>query len=439
MTLFFFFTFLLMTCGLLLWGLTRPNRIYELPFLAGAVLLGWVMPQAVGLLGDPRLPEGALARTLAMATLCALALYAGYRIRPRPLPWADWRFSKRRLLYAAAGLSVLGAYFQWKIRALPDEMLVGRWQGLPVAYLFFAKVQIYGLALAAVLFTRTRSRWALAIVLFDLAFWAQLLLIGARRGLIVEFGLIALLAAWFGWRRSLPRPAMIAALAVGTLFVFSVGQYRATVYGGAAYQGSYGSRTWHIPTVQEVLSIDYLGTFQQVLNEGAGELRNAAYDITATRETLAFDYGRGYWNELVQDFIPRQLVGEKFKESLKFPLPELAYQVYGHVPHTGTTHTGFADSFGAFGYLGALVFFAIAWLMRSLYGAALRGGLAAQLAYMLLITDALHAITHGTSWFLTNLIHLAVFGVPVLMYARWRPRRAAAHPPIPPDVPAVRA
>lgn len=419
--------FLSITGVLLLRGLRRAGHVYQFPFLAGAVMLGWVAPQAIGLLGDPRLPEGALARTLGMATLCAAAIYLGHRWRPRPFAAFDWSFSQRRLLYVAASLSVVGGYFAWKIRGLPEEMVVGAWQGLPVAYLFFAKLQYYAFALAAVLFARTGSRAALVIALFNFAFFLQPLFIGARRGVIIEVGLIVLLAAWFGRRWTVPRPAMVAAVAVGTLFVFSIGQYRGTVYEA----GQYGGHAWRVPTVQEVLSIDYVGTFQQVLNEGANELRNAAYDIAATGRTLSFNFGAAYWNDLVQDFIPRQVVGAAFKESLKFPLPDVAYQVYGHVPHTGTTHTGFADSFRAFGYPGALVFFAIAWFMRSLYEAGLRGHLIAQVLYMVLITDSLLAITHNTGWFVTGLMHVTVFVLPALYLARRRRRTVPVSGPGP--------
>ena len=65
----------------------------------------------------------------------------------------------------------------------------------------------------------------------------------------------------------------------------------------------------------------------------------------------------------------------------------------------------------------------------------LRGGVAAQLAYMLLITDVLHAITHVTSWSLAALIHLGVFIVPVLVYAPWRPRRVVVRPATQPTRP----
>lgn len=423
MSVFFLITFLGVSGVLLLRGLARPGHMYQFPFLAGAVFLGWVAPQAVGLLGDARLPEGGLARTLLMATLCAGAVYIGHRWSARPLRALEWHFSQRRLLQVAAGMSLVGAYFAWKIRGLPDEMLVGAWQGLPVAYLFFAKLQMYAFALAALLFARTGSRAALVIALVNLAFFLQPLFIGARRGLIIEVGLVILLAAWFGRRWTVPRPAMIATLVVGALFVFSVGQYRGTVYD----RGNYGGDDWRLPSVSDVLGIQYWGTFQQVLKDGADELRNAVYDISGTGEEMSFNFGGSYWNRLVQQYVPRQVVGESAKQSLMLDLPDPA-RAYGHSPHFGTTHTGFSDSFQAFGYLGALVFFAIARFMRALYEAGVRGHLLAQVLYMALITDALHAITHATGSLLTALPHVAVFLVGGCWLARRRLRRQVPRP-----------
>lgn len=63
--------------------------------------------------------------------------------------------------------------------------------------------------------------------------------------------------------------------------------------------------------------------------------------------------------------------------------------------------------------------------MRPLYEAALRGHLIAQVLYMVLITDALHAITHNTGWFISALPHVGVFLLGGLWFARKRVRRVA--------------
>ena len=56
--------------------------------------------------------------------------------------------------------------------------------------------------------------------------------------------------------------------------------------------------------------------------------------------------------------------------------------------------------------------------VRRIYAAALEGHFVAQVFYMLIITDALHAITHHTQWFISPWVHMSIFLMPALYYAR---------------------
>jgi hypothetical protein len=56
--------------------------------------------------------------------------------------------------------------------------------------------------------------------------------------------------------------------------------------------------------------------------------------------------------------------------------------------------------------------------MRKFYDAAMRGHIVAQLGYMLVMGNALQVVTHSTADFFTSLIHIAVFTLPVLAWAR---------------------
>jgi hypothetical protein len=57
-------------------------------------------------------------------------------------------------------------------------------------------------------------------------------------------------------------------------------------------------------------------------------------------------------------------------------------------------------------------------LLRKLFETAQTGSLAAQLIYMLIITSTLHTITHHTKWFVTGGVHMTVFLLPCLLWAR---------------------
>ena len=60
MTLSLLIVLLSVCLALILWGMTGRDRIYLFPFLIGAVILGWVMPQLAGLAKTDLLPPGAL-------------------------------------------------------------------------------------------------------------------------------------------------------------------------------------------------------------------------------------------------------------------------------------------------------------------------------------------------------------------------------------------
>jgi len=414
---FLFFVLLVLTCSAMVaWGLQQRGRVYEYPFLAGVVFGGWVLPQAVGLLRDEALPSGGLAKTLLMTVLCAAMLSLGYAWRRREWRVLAWEFDKGRLLQGAVVLSIIGAYFTYLIRNLPEDMLTGVWTGLPVRYLFFAHLQIYGFAIAALLFARTGSRIALAIAVFDLAFFLDPILVAARRAFAVEVALIILLAFWFGRGWALPRGAMVALVVLGLLLTFSIGHYRALTYRG----GLYGGRTGRFPTWEDVKSIDYGENLSAILTRGGPELRNAVYDIAATQELSSFNFGLSYWNRLMFTYVPAQLFGEELKASVMFHEDDAAWKVYAYTARFGSTHTGMADSFQALWYVGAMMFFAIAWIMRSLYDMSRDGQVVAQLAYVLIITDAVRAITHDTSGFFMPWVHMSVFILPVIFWARIR-------------------
>lgn len=393
--------------ALLLFGLRRRDGIYRYPFLAAAVFTGFVLPQLVGLSNDLGLPYLALDKTIVMTLLCVVMVYAGDRLGKNPYRALDWNYGKNRLLIASAVLSAIGAFFFFEISRLDSELTSAtQWTGLPVAYLFFAQLMTYGLAIAALHFASTSSGIALAIILFDLVFYFDRIFIGARRGDAAELIAIFALAFWFGRGRSVPRLAAVAAFVLGTLFLYSTGDYRAQ----AKEQSP----------LQAVASIPFRGNLAKMFDQGGEELRNAVYQVEASDKRLDFDYGAFQWNTLVFNYVPAQLVGQEFKNALLIQGDDVAYQEFGHEGWTGATNTGMADAFHSFWYFGSLLFLLFGYVLARIYQSAVRGNVGMQLIYMLMIVNGLHAITHSTNWFVSPWVHLMVFLLPALFYARMK-------------------
>lgn len=394
---------------LLLQGMLQRGRIYQYPFLAGAVFAGFALPQLVGLVSYPFLPDGALESTLVMANLSAAMCWLGAAVVHRPMRAFNWDYDERRLLIVAAALSILGGYFYYAISRLPVEMTgISQWTGLPVAYLFFARVLTYGFALGVLLYARTGSRAALLVAGYGAVFALDRIVNAGRRQDLVEFLTIIMLAFWFQRNRCVPRPVMLAGLVLGALFVNSIGDYR------AAAENANG------PSWDTVSEIDFVGNFSRLSEQGGAELRNAVYNIAAVKRSMKFDLGLSHWNALIFSYVPAQLVGTTLKQSLYLPVPQPAFEEYLYTPPMGSTWTGLSDAFQSFWYFGALKFFLIAFVMQKLWLAALGGNLTAQLLYMLMPVYALEAITHTTQYFLGPWVHMAIFLLPALLLARRR-------------------
>lgn len=396
---------------LMLSSLGREGGIYEFPFLAGATLLGWALPQLVGLASADTLPPGALDRTLVMSTLCALAAMAGYYWHAEPLKSFRWEYDPQRLLIGGSLLVGAGVAFHLMLAQLPRELTaVSNWTGLPTIYFFFARMLFYGLVV--MLFLAVRHRHVLAVlgVLAAANFYWVLIVFGRRRDTL-EFFLAILLTLWFVRGFAVRRSLMIAAVVAYALLFHSIEQYRRVVRSGGGF------------SLDRIEAVDFRRNMGEVVSRGATEFRFAAITIAAVDRVGDFDYGLQHWNELVFQFVPAQLVGRETKERLMFmPNRDVAYEEYGYIPPLGASFTGIADAFRSFWFLGCLKFFFIAYLMRRLYEGARAGNLFAHLMYTILLVNALHTFTHTTGWILTAWLQMAIFTFPLFYFARTEER-----------------
>jgi hypothetical protein len=395
------------------------SRMIQYPFLVAAVYLGWMLPQLLGLLHDPYLPEGALAKTIFMAILCLGALYWGYTTHPRPARLFWWRFDEQRLLIGSLVLSLLGAFFFFQVSRLAAEVTAahsGQWTGPITIYVFFSRLLTIGMVIAIILHM-IRPRWqTLLIIGFDLLFYLDRIIIKGRRAAMVELALIALMALWFHRRWLPPRWAVIAGLVGGALLINSIGDYRATMLGE-------DRTTWSGAGLEDIMEIDYVGNLESLVRGEAliNDLKNAAMNIEAVDQLLVFDYWLTLWNELVNSFVPGQWVGHDLKRSLMLDFNNTARDHFGYLPHTGSTATGLSDSFQSFWYFGAIKFFLAGLIMSRWYRAGVGGNIVAQMILMLIISDSLHLVTHSSQRFYMGFIEIAVFFLPVLLFARVKP------------------
>lgn len=399
----------------------KKQMLFQYPLLMALVCAGWVMPQLFGLYVTEQVPPDALAKTVIFIFLCVVAAVWGFSSTRRVFPMAQWELSTDRLQIGALVLMLFGLYFYQRVSELAPEitrLYGGFWTGQITIFVFFSTTLTMGFICALAANIQRPTLLNRGMILVGLVMQLERVVIYGRREAAIELFTILLLYLWrkYGW---LPgRWMFFGATVAGALFVNAIGSYRELMINPETYG-------WSGATLSNVLAIDFLGNFYNVSNDPAAnsELKNAVLNIGGTDIRMAFDGGMSLWNHLVFSFVPGQFVGAEFKQSLMVDLPDNAYLVYGHIGWPGSTSTGFATAFQSFWYPGALVFFAIGYLMRRWTNAFLRGSTTGMIMLMLLTSQSLIAITHLTHTFVSIFVSIGVFVMPVLLYARVRPRR----------------
>lgn len=400
--------------ALLAWGMFKPRRVYEFPFHIGAVTFAFILVQVPGLVNDHFVPDAALTKTIVFLIICLAMCWLGWSRNALPLGFFRITFGERGLLVAASVLSLVGAYFFYALSRLPGDVTIAvQMTGVPVIYVFFSRLLVYGLVISVLCMIHRFSWPALAIVAFDLAFFLDRIIAGGRRADTAELIMIFALSLWFYHRKAIPRGLALGGIVLGTLLMNSFGDYRAITKENDG------------PAWSQISKIDIVANTQNVFLSGGEEFRNAIQRVSYADETMEFDYGLAHWNAMVFSFVPAQLLGDRFKQRLMITLPVLARD---YNPVLGTTETGLADAFQSFWYLGALKFFLLAYVMRRILASAEAGEFAGQFTYILSVVPAMHAISHRTDWVLMIWVHMLMFALPALAFAII-PGQRGAHPP----------
>jgi hypothetical protein len=411
MSEFLLLIFILECIILLVWGLLKPERMYYFPFMAAAVFSGWILPQCIGWFNSIEiLPKGSFEKTIFMTILCLGSCYLGFILNHKSMLAFNWSFNEKRLLQGSAILSLLGAYFFFKVSQISGtvtEIHGGAWTGIITIYVFFSKLLTFGFVIAVLIYLKnTTNKFALGIILFDCMFYFDRIVLQGRRADIAGFFIIIMFALWFQRKVLIPRWMMLVAIIFGSLIINSIGNYRSIVM-------SKEGGNW-----SEVLNIDFVGNLKQLSESGGYEIENTIYNIEAVDRTMNLDYGLSLWNNLVFQYVPAQFVGVDVKQSLMFSLEDITYSEFNYISKLGTTHTGMSDAFASFWYFGAVKFFLIAYIFSLLYNAAIRGHFIAQLLVILTLVPALHAITHTTHSYFGIWPVTIIFLAPVLIFAR---------------------
>ena len=392
--------------SLFFWGLRYKERICQYPFFMGFAFVSFILPQAVVVQSTPfpASVEG-VNRVFVMAFLSALMCWIGYRIKLPATILKNINRSTDSSIIRIGGFlySCIGLGLWLLIYSLPESRGVGQyWTGVITIYAFFANLLNVGFVILLIDIFKKPAIYKFLLILPSASTLLYRCVIAGRRTSIM-FVVFGILCALFFVRRKAPSRSLVligALLAVLTLA--SVHEYRVI------------SKSGNWSEVSKINPVENLKALAEENDAKSLELRNAAAFIDNTVQMGDHQWGTGYWDRLVFRWVPAQLLGKEFKDSLTIGKDlnaryETIYETYGYKHQKGTTVTGLGDSFLELDYFGCLLFAALALFFKCFWLRAVAGDLFSQTLYILMVPSAFTFLTHGTTEFLPILIFYLIF------------------------------
>ncbi|KST63323.1 hypothetical protein [Mastigocoleus testarum] len=406
----FLYLFLAICLALLLWGLNRSDRIYQYPFLMGAIFVSFLLPQAFALINNPGVVSKlALERVLLMSCLCAAMCWLGYqhKINTRLLKKLYIPLNERRLFKAGIILTIIGYIF--RILLLRTNIQVGEnsnWTGPATIYIFFAQVVEIAFAIFMLAVVK-KPKFAnvTAAIIAGYPIFVSAFLEGRRQNTFTFLIIIGISLLYV--RRLLPPKLVVMILIIIGIFIIPlVGMLR--------------EEFWLAIVSGNLQNINLQSGFAKIIEGEILELRNAAILIEAAVKNNQYGYGTGFWDRIIFQYVPGQIVGLDFKNSLQFNWTSFDLSsLFGYSIPRGSTVTGIGDSFLEFGYFGCLIFACIAYFFKHLWiSSVYQRSIFSQILYAGLISPTLVGVTHGIGRFIQEAIFQFIFVSWVAYYSK---------------------
>lgn len=427
MTYFLFFTLCALSAFFLIRGLWRKDGIYQFPVIFSAAFAFSTVPQLVNyVFYPPRLPPQVYADHgvdygILMCILCLVAGVAGYYAPLRQAPVGLRRLlpdvHAERMFWAGVALGLIGLYGSMRVDALAGGFRARftegghydlEWTGAPVLWIYVGKCLWFALPLCllGVLRRGTILKWMISAAL--LLYPVMSIIFLGRRSATFGLAVILLLSLWFQKRWAPPRVVAIAGMAVGGMLIILLPHYRMEA-----------NKTGDIKMAIEQVNVDE--AVNLYLQGGRSEgMENLILGIPARMYTGSFTYGAGFWNAVVEDLVPAQIVGRETKNALVLQIGQtdaVAFGEYcGLLPEYGAFQTGPYSVYTEFWFFGCLLYAVVGLGYRHLWFLASEQELlSAQVLYV--VVALLPAMSVVNS--LTGALPLALLAASVVLAAMW--------------------
>ncbi|MEO1392663.1 MAG: hypothetical protein AAFV90_07110 [Cyanobacteria bacterium J06634_5] len=390
--------FIILCLCLLARGILGGRKVYDFPTLMTFVFISFVLPQAVSLVDNPGIvSDSSVEKVMLMTCICLLASWIGFNIKPssKILKKFSYLIDDKKLFRSGIFLSAIGLLSVVLLQKIDIQIAENsNWTGPATIIYFFGNLRHIGFSILLNLLLRKGNARNLIGALFSLIPVLYMVVVAGRRAsafmLLITIGL----NLFYTKKIIPPKLLTISSVVSAALLIPLLG----------AMRGDF----WSLLFSGQVDKIDFFAGINRIVDSGdVLELRNAAMLIEATDVNHSFGLGAGFWNSIVFQYVPGQLLGYEFKQSLQFKDAAEAniINLYGTSFSSGSTVTGMGDSYAEFGFLGCLVFVLIAYGMRHLWLSSLDYfNVYSQTLYIVLVSSALLSVTHGVGTFFQHAI-----------------------------------
>ncbi|MDB5262634.1 MAG: hypothetical protein JWQ14_1915 [Adhaeribacter sp.] len=411
MTELFLYLFFFVCGGLFLKTVLEPVLIFEYPYFLAGIFIIFLVPQMIILYNQPYLvPNSNLVPIFSMSFLCLGMGALGYYVAPAIKLGNNLNVALNPDKLKIVGLvyMVLGYLFLFLINrelgaaAEVETQLSG---SVTIYFLFFNVIYI-AFPIFLYFSFRQPNFTNIALTIISALPTLQLIIFAGRREPTALFILTIALTMYYQRGFRPPRVAIIGIIVFAMLIIPAIGDYREKAE----------EDPWMALTTLD-LQKSFIDYFKVEENEVL-ELAVAAHVLDSYSFHGEYTFGASYWNEMVFRYVPGQLLGTDFKESLMIGERDVIYR-NGYARPPGLTITGIADSFQQFSYFGFIFFFFLGGLFRYVWRLSVtNGNLLVQILYMLCFIQGMLAVTHSTVVFLPGIFFsfIALWGA--ALYAK---------------------
>lgn len=391
---------------IMLQAIIKPSLILEFPYFMAGIFLIFLVPQAIIIYNNPQIiPIDTATPLFASCFLCLLMALIGYYVAPEIKigKTLNVALNSNKLRNIAIAYTILGFIFTVLIRGkyaameATGEDIPTQASGIVTIYFQFSN--LLNIAFPILLFLALANPIFPNILLTLLAGFPMMysIITAGRREPTAFFFLAFAFALYYMYKLRPPRAAIIGVILIAMLIIPATADYRTKAKKDGAWVA--------------FQSLDLQKSFIEFFNEGGTylELGVAARVIDAYSFTGEFQYGSGYWDQMVFRYIPGQIVGDKVKRSMMISTKGIPYRNGYRMP-LGLTLTGIGDSFAQFGYLGSIFFFFLGGFFRYLWKTSLGAeSILIPILYIVCVVQALLSVTHATVNFIPGVFFNFIF------------------------------